>query len=141
MPLFFECNCEDCGKKFKFTDDYMLCLKEDKLVEMKFSPLSPYEIKEHISKTYCNGCGKFIKIYLPPYHMEKDKKRVIEEIKEYLAHKRPRKSINIFMEELPSNTIVCPECNKEVTLGFSDMKKCPSCGSEKFDGMFIVVEY
>jgi len=145
MPLFLDCNCEGCGKKFKLTDDYVLCLKEDNFVEMKFPPLmaptsSFYEIKGHITQTYCNNCEKFIKIYTPHY-WEEDKDKSIEEIKEYLSHKRPRKYINVFMEDLPSDKIICPECNKEVNLGYSNMNKCPKCGSEKFEAIAFMVDY
>ncbi len=141
MPLFLDCNCEGCGKKFKLTDDYMLCLKDDKLVELKFSPLSLYEIKCHISQTYCSNCRKFIKIYIPHYMGEEDKDKCIEEIKEYLSHKRPRKYINVFMEDMPSDKIVCPGCKKEVKLGYMDMDKCPECGSEKFEAIISEILY
>lgn len=140
MPVFLECNCSGCGKKFKLTDDYMICLKDDELVEMEVAPLLHYEIKGHISKTYCNNCEKFVKIYSPHYIYDKDKDKSIEEIKEYMKHKRPRNTIKIFMEEY-SDKIICPECNDEVKLGFYGMHKCPKCGSEKFDVMGIYVNY
>ncbi len=141
MPLFLDCSCDDCGKKFKLTDDYLLCLKADKLVEVKFSPLTCYEIKGDISKTFCNNCGKYIKIYNPLYMGEEDKNAYIDEIKQYLTNTRPRNTINVFMEEYSSDTIVCLECNNDVSLGFVDMDKCPNCGSKKFEVNGLIVDY
>jgi len=40
-----------------------------------------------------------------------------------------------------SDTIVCPECNNDVSLGFVDMDKCPNCGSKKFEVNGLIVDY
>jgi len=45
------------------------------------------------------------------------------------------------MEERTGDKIICPECNKEVSLGFTDINKCPKCGSEKFDAVGYNVDY
>ena len=128
--------CNDCGFKTVNLDVHLIYRKEGKIIEtpyvdnaLLFMEHSESDLKGYSHFYYCEECNKFIKIYTGNEYNEGgddfDEEGNNNEIKEYMKHKRPRYTIQTFMNEIDNNNLKCPKCSKQL----SEVKKCLKCGS------------
>lgn len=127
--------CSNCGNSWEFTNDYLLYRKEDKIVEklplfITIHEFFESDLKGRILITFCEDCNKKVKIYSVSDDLkEDDELKCIDEIKEYMKHKRPKFTNKTFIETIDPENIRCPKCDKKLPWDYS-YKRCPKCNSE-----------
>lgn len=137
--------CNDCGNSFKWNDFLLIYRRDGKIVEepclfMTSRECGESDLKGRALFTFCDNCEKIVKIYtVDNYCPQEDKKRFADEIKEYMKHKRPRNTIKTFIEEVDDEHILCPKCEKKLSLR-DTITKCPKCGSENIIGHMIIAD-
>ena len=145
MGEYTDYSCLDCGNHWKFSNYYLLYRKDYKIVEKIPLMITSQEfcgskLKGIIFLTFCEKCDKKVKIYSVSDDLnEEDKQRCIEEIKEYMKHKRPKFTIKTFIENINLENIKCPKCDNKLPSDYS-YNRCPKCNSQNIMAYVIMAD-
>ena len=145
MKDMLKYTCNDCGYTTPNLDTHLIYRKDGKIIEtpyvdnaLLYKEHKESDLKGYVHFRYCGECNKLIKIYtgygyndvVDDFNPEKNN----ADIKEYMKHKHPRYTIQMFTEDGDSDNLNCPGCNKQLSI----VHKCLKCGSTNlFEDMIL----